>query len=644
MRTKGWTAHAGVVLLTLWGAGPGSADPRPLPTPAGVEHPGADAAPASSPRTYPDEAGFNRRRQAVLEALAQQDLGSYRRGYFSGGDPGKYLPGHAMARLLVDPDDPEPARYMNDDRSPREHYHFAALNWARFLPLFGDVLTDATHERLAEEAFRYGAYLSGGGTENHKTMWVMAANVLPHLLRGDHGGGLSRKSRDEALAIARDKLRHYVQGLYAAGAGEWDSSTYTMFTLHGLLNVYDFSPDPEARLIAKAGLDWLTAYYALKYTDGLFCPPNQRGHYLQAFDSIADQTGYAWWGGDHVVEPETMRSWRYSIHALTSAYRPNAATTRIALRDLADLPVEQRNSKPNYWYGLNQPPQPNVYQETLWIDPAFTMGSLWRGHGSQMSRMGIAVRTDDGGVLVTGGHPRRSDHEGRKIDFGYADGTGRYTQSAQVGPAYLCLARTPDDDPIDYCYVSVPVGVGLTAVGPWQTMQVGSVTIAVQGIGAPAQVSQTELTDKQQADNQKQLSSGKPARHEPRPLIRVPGRRSGFVIEVLPTLDADAVAMALAATRLDTSRFDEVMAVTYTSAAGRTVEMTFNPDPDGDRHADRHARVVIDGAPLAFDSWPIASGPLVEQTPGRLRVSDGRDGFEIDFTAELPAYRAWPSP
>ena len=272
-----------------------AAGPWRVPDPAKVEHPGTDAAPASSPATYPDEDGFQRRTQLVLVGLVLQDLSTYRRGYFSGGDPGKYVPGYVMARLLRDPA-ADAVSYMNDERSFREHYHFAAINWARYLPLFGDTLSDDTQQKLADAAFRFDAYLTGGGTENHKTMWMTSANVLPHYLAG--GRGLAHRSKDAALAEARGQLERYVRGLYAAGAGEWDSPTYLMFTLHGLLNIYDFSPDEQTRAIAKAGLDWCAAYYALKYTGGLFAPPNQRGYYDQPFDSIADQTGYLWWGGD----------------------------------------------------------------------------------------------------------------------------------------------------------------------------------------------------------------------------------------------------------------------------------------------------------------------------------------------------------
>ena len=70
------------------------------------------------------------RAKRIRSGLAKEDLQRWRTGYFAGGDPGKYLPGAAMARLIEDPNDAEARRYMNDDRSYKEQYHFAAVNWA----------------------------------------------------------------------------------------------------------------------------------------------------------------------------------------------------------------------------------------------------------------------------------------------------------------------------------------------------------------------------------------------------------------------------------------------------------------------------------------------------------------------------------
>ena len=66
------------------------AEYRPL-DPAAFNHPAGKDAPAASPTTYPDAKGFEARRAALLKALAQKDLGDYRKGYFAGGDPGSKL-------------------------------------------------------------------------------------------------------------------------------------------------------------------------------------------------------------------------------------------------------------------------------------------------------------------------------------------------------------------------------------------------------------------------------------------------------------------------------------------------------------------------------------------------------------------------
>lgn len=105
-------------------------------------------------------------------------------------------------------------------------------------------------------------------------MWLAAANVMPSYVTGNRFSGCST---EEALARAKKGLRECVKALYAAGQGEWDSSTYLMFDLHGMLNIYDFAKDAETRLLAQAALDWYVAGYALKYRDGVYTAPNQRG-------------------------------------------------------------------------------------------------------------------------------------------------------------------------------------------------------------------------------------------------------------------------------------------------------------------------------------------------------------------------------
>ncbi len=590
-----------------------------VPTPADTDPPGAEAAPASSPGTYPDEEGFERRAETALKGLAEGGLAKWRKGYFRGGDPGKYLPGHAMAKLLLGKDRDEVVKYMNDDRSYKEHYHFATVNWARFYPIFGEeILSTETKKKFADAGFRYGSYLSPRGTENHKTMWMTSVNVLPYYT----GKGLSHRPKDATLKRGKEMLRNYVKGLYAAGQGEWDSSTYLMFDVNGMLNIYDFTKDAEARLLAKAALDWYAAAYALKYTDGVYCAPNQRGYAGAPVNTIADRTGWLWWGADAEVGAEDLRGARYMVHAITSGFRPNETICNLARRKLPTLPVEQRNTKPNYWYGLGAKPRPGAYPETVYVHDAFTMGTMWRGHGSQLTRFQVVVDSSAGGQVFSGGNPRKSDHRGKKTGIGFRDGTGRYTQFAANGPVAISMSLAPEgDDEADYSYFVFPETDHARKVEHhhgWTVLPAGEAWVALYPLGGKVEVTETPKDRKGRS----------------RPMLKIPVRRSGFVVRPVPLEEGGSVKDVLAKLKVDDSKFASEMEVTVGD-----LKMKFNPAESGDAHGNRLAEVWVGGKKVNADKWDIYGGPYVEQTPGRLTVTDGETGFRVEFTGDLPVYK-----
>ncbi len=594
----------------------------PLPE---SSHPAAGT--SADPVTYPDAVGFPKRRELLISALAQEDLSKWRRGYFAGGDPGKYLPGAAMAKLLVNPDDAEARKFMNDDRSPKENYHFAAINWARFLPLFGEALTPETKSALAAAAAKYSAYLNPGGTENHKTMNLCAAAVLPEYL---DGGRIANKDRDAALKEAKEKLRAYVKSLYAAGQGEWDSPTYLMFDLHGMLNIYDFSSDPELRLIAAAALDWFTAAYALKYRDGIYCGPNQRGYYDKPFSSIADQTGWLWWGGD--ARPAEVGGFRFAMHPATSSWRPNAVLTYIARKELPGLPVTLQNTKPNYWFGQGIAPKAGEYFETLHIAPSFTMGSLDNGFGGQITRFELVAGGPAGAVALTGGNPRKSDHTGKKLDeITYRDGGGRYDQSVQIGSLYICLSRIPADEPLDYTFVSLPEGVTPERSGSLWIFRMGNAWVGVRPFGKKSEIADVELNAKEVASRKKKSDAGAPLPPLPQ-ILKISGRPSGFAVIAAGAGDfSDVASFAKWAQKtyvFDESEFDRDVALGIRIAGQEPV--TIAHDAGSDR-----ARTTGIAAP----SSAVYSGPFVKLDKSVLEVTDGTVGYTVDFSGQLPVYR-----
>ena len=179
-----------------------------IPHPDSVVHPGARSAPASDPRNYPFELQYQARAESLIAALASYDIWNYRKGYFqSGNDPGKRVPAHAGARLLLNPEDPEALAIMNDNRSYAEHYHFAAVNWARYLPIFRASLTEDIFQKLGQKAATYSAYTTPAGTENHKVMSFTSGLVLPYYLESDRIGNMSNY---DAQVRLKNMLKNYL--------------------------------------------------------------------------------------------------------------------------------------------------------------------------------------------------------------------------------------------------------------------------------------------------------------------------------------------------------------------------------------------------------------------------------------------------
>jgi hypothetical protein len=667
------SAHTQVGALT-WR----SAEVRP--------HPAADSAPAADSQTYPDAAGLRARAERIVRGLASEDLERWRRGYFRSGDPGKYLPTATMARLMVDPQDRQARKLINDDRSPREHYHFAAVNWARFLPLWGDVLTPKTRASLAEHAWNYDAYLNGSGTENHKVMWYASALVVPLFLEGERG--IAHRGRAEALADRKEWLRSYVRNLYHYGMGEWESATYHMFSTHSMINVYDFAEDPEVRLLAAAALDYYVGAYSLKYTDGILSGPSQRGYADRPAGQIADQSGWLWWGSTANLPDREVADFRYAMHPATSSWRPNAVISHIARRELPQLPVAVRGSKPNYWFGLNIEPQANVTQETLWISPRYTLGSLWHGydpHGQTVRWQFTAAGNERGeAAALTGGHPWADRRGG---------GLGKYDQTMQHEGTLILISRIPEAADLQeeadaaferalvegqierrlepdpeagghpkvtlhvtavrpeerqawianrikdelakcppYIYLSLPEGRAAVQSGDWWFLQVNDAYLALRPLGGSARTGTLAPSDRdsERAERSGQVALGQPA-------LIVDGRHVGFILHTADSSaykSIGAFAAAVLATSVDDSAFATDMAVSYITPGGRKLRMRYNT-------AGERAVASIDGKPVDFAHWPVFASPYFSLKGGVLSANDGKQGYVVDFTGEMPVYRAW---
>ncbi len=429
--------------------------------------------------TYPDEAGFAERMADVVPVLAQR--GYLRRqmsrsrcpdtgysvfswalpgedvvspytgsvytqegtGYFGprrrdadgridrfGGDSLKHGLIPPTARLLLDPEDRAALGFVRIPGNLHQQYHFAAINWARFLGLQGERMDGAwqadfarhvaayreasspinrpgefvpltyPHDLVGEAGEPLGGNRTDGGTENHKLMWRTSGLLYAELL--PEGAEISGYTPEEARDRTRAALTGYLARLLETGNGEYNSTIYYPYIVHGLLNLYDFSPHAETRKLAKAILDYYMAVYALKSFNGYLSGPQKRG--FSWGSAVSEHFDALFWGWCAATTARPDGEDRmYSLHQATSAYRPNALIHRLASKDVP-LPFTARMTRP-----CIRMERAGVALETLHVSRSFALGSAVLRDievPSQETRWILNVRAEGGAALITGGHPQ----------------------------------------------------------------------------------------------------------------------------------------------------------------------------------------------------------------------------------------------
>jgi hypothetical protein len=307
---------------------------------------------------------------------------------------------------------------------------------------------------------------------------------------------------------------------------------------------------------------------------------------------------------------------------ITSAYRPNRVIYRLATKQVA-LPYVTRSGWPDYFMR-----QPNRAQETLWMDADLALGSAQANvtgrdpGGNQITVWKLTCRTEAGNVTFGGGHPY----------WGGPEGKSPWDQVIQSRGALLNYTLIPQEKISDKggteCRFYAPVSIEPPVVREaWSFFRAGRSYVAVRPF--------TSTFEWREPD-----SDPKHPWREYR-VMWIPGMNTGFVVDTgtadrYSSFDAFQEAI-LTETELDvTSRMrDEI--VRYTSLAGDRIVMKF--DADGLRPKGSINEVALDWE----GDWPVFDGPYLNQKSGSgvLEVSDGREGYVVDFSGEWPVYRSF---
>ena len=197
------------------------------------------------------------------------------------------------------------------------------------------------------------------------------------------------------------------------------------------------------------------------------------------------------------------------------------------------------------------------------------------------------------------------------------------------------MSKIPEADPQAYVFFSLPEGVAKpVAKGKWQVMQAGNTYLALYPLGTEMKVGESDLNAADKTTYDAAIAAGTVPKTKPFPMLRFEGSNTGFLLETADTTsykDIDTFSAALRDPKVATAA-----EVSYTNLRGTTIQAKYT----GTGRAD----TSINDKPLDTTTWAIYVNPYIYNKDGTLTVNDGKEGFTVDFTGDLPVYKAWTRP
>jgi hypothetical protein len=609
-----------------------------------------------------------------------------------GGDPLKYDLPPAMATLLLNPKDREAHWYLGQPGSMRQQYHFAAKNWARFYPLLAHIMgeewrrefvelvgayretrkpSDGSHQHdrwvgpahdlIGEPGALLGGSIRNGGTENHKVMWRTSCLVYAQHFPDD--AGISGYPVGEAKALVSEMIRGFVRGLFSTGNGEYDSCTYYPHSIEGFLNLYDFSYDHELQELAQIALDYYLATSGLKVIDGTLAGAQKRGYLSRPAPSELESVLWAWTN----ATGKAMDTAVLPIHQVTSLYRPNRVIYNIIRKNLA-VPFESFMQRPSYHMD-----NPNCFQETFYCSRSFGMGSTALtivDNPTQQVVWSLVARGREGPLCFGGGQPQfltpygHSPYSqtvqkrsalvvvtGQTAEEPEGELTVEQAQRYRVARRRLDVLPVPpatatEDEQRTFfdgaarsaaSWLFVPRDLRITQDGAYAFIEANDTLVAARSLTGSFDLLVPRVLD---PDPEGEHNRGHYRFFEQYVVLVSSGDFSGYVLDAAEksdhgTLESFANAVK-GVTRLDTSGFANRGITTYRSLQGDTIELTY--DPTGLR-----PRGSINGEPIDYDTWAdgaVYDSPYVKVKDGVMTITDGAEGYTVDFRGERPRIQA----
>ncbi|MFP4139239.1 MAG: hypothetical protein ACLFVY_01630 [Phycisphaerae bacterium] len=578
---------------------------------------------------------FENRAEFLLRTIARDDPNEVMTWANQAvSDHHKYVLGPVIANLATGQDPNSAIRALegmmevNQAKEDRGLYHFAAYYRARIYLQYRDKLPDRIVQATEHDVKNWMHIMTRGGTENHGFMHRTSGYIFSEYIPGPYKGDRANQQWLEDWLIGQ------VRKFYSAGQGEYDSSTYVVFTAAGWTNVYDFTRREKMKKFSRAALEWLAAAQAVKYFHGCNVGPEARGFAGSAVTSNTDRLNWLWF--DDSARPVMEQGWDKAgrfIHAVAvpavSDYRPDPIIRRIARKEVP-LPFEHRASKPQYY-----PAQANKDQEYLYVARNYAMGTLYSPEKGVRTRGTILPQTTMFKACLLDANDVRA--------FGMSNGyhghfplEGRtpYDQYHQKRSAALNICYVPREEDARTRHRSIfgyPEQVGQPLQdGGWYFWEVADAYLAARPLNDQAARGVATTPGK----------DGKPApvKDKDYAWLISPGKLTGWAVQLgqkpeYATLDAFRKAVKQKVT-VDTTNLQSSRMATMTTLEGDVISLHHTGGPGGRPEA------WTNGKKLTWNDWPVFDSPYLKEAAGsnRLWLSDGENALTIDVSGEMPTF------
>ncbi|MBD3377910.1 hypothetical protein GF406_22970 [candidate division KSB1 bacterium] len=535
------------------------------------------------------------------------------------------------------------------------------------------------HNLVGEQGELLGGNPKDGGTENHKTMWRTSALVYSQLFPDTEK--ISGYTASAAKSLVVNMLREYLEQLLLTGNGEYDSQVYYPHTIEAFMNLYDFSTDAEIKQLAKFALDYYFSTYGLKVVNGAIAGAQKRG-YLTGHDP--GEMEIMLWGYFNDTSRDMSKAVA-SIQQATTTYRPNKIIWDIVRKDIP-LPFEAKMSRPFYHMDYA-----HAFAETFYASRSYAMGNIQMtivDNPNQQMVWSVVARSDGGPLCFSGGHPMRKSTSGhspytqtlqskgtlmlitaptKKLESPDTTIAPNYSKTnrpnlwhlpaseqqsrfeirhrqkygqAELGPMIL-PASDSAKSVNDFFYNSMrTAGSWFYYPNPLQPVQSGGIWLFDAGNTFLAVIPLTEKSFNIHPGPELAAEMDKQASRffTDYSILVFPGTVSGYIVETgerdqYGTL-SNFGSMIKKKTTLDKSKLKSQRLLQYRSLFGHNLLMQYNS-------VGLRCQATLDGEPIDWDHFTegrVYQSPYITVGKGKLKISNGTDGYQVEFKNGIPVY------